>query len=192
MITEATIRFRPERYRSYLIVLARTSLRASGPVQRKIDASDIVQDVLLQAHESLPQFRGTSEEELTAWLRAILANKLADAARHYGRKKRDAALEQSYRETVDESSSRLYKLVPADQTSPSQKVLRQERAIVLAESLAELPEDQRTAVELYHLADYTVAEIAAHMNRSEAGVAGLLRRGLKGLRAYLEEKTTAG
>ena len=125
-------------------------------------------------------------------MRAILVNKLADAARHFGRKKRDAALEQSFRETVNESSSRLYKLVPADQTSPSQKVLRQERALVLAESLAALPEDQRTAVELRHLADYSVAEIAAHMNRSEAGVAGLLRRGLKGLRAYLEEKTTAG
>ena len=192
MTTEATSRFRPERYRSYLIVLARSSLRASGPVQRKIDASDVVQEVLLQAHVSLPQFKGTCEEELTAWLRAILVNKLADAARHFGRKKRDSALEQSYRETVNESSSRLYKLVPADQTSASQKVLRQERALVLAESLAALPEDQRTAVELRHLADYSVAEIAAHMNRSEAGVAGLLRRGLKGIRAYLEEKTTAG
>ena len=161
-------------------------------MQRKIDASVVVQEVLLQAHVSLPQFKGTSEEELTTWLRAILANKLADAARHFGRKKRDAALEQSYRETVDESSSRLYKLVPADQTSASQKVLRQERPLVLAESLAELPEDQRTAVELRHLADYSVTEIAAHMNQTEAGVPGLLRRGLKGLRAYLEENTALG
>ncbi len=184
-----TNHLRPERYRSYLIVSARNSLRASGPVQHKIDASDVVQEVLLQAHVALPQFRGTTEEELTAWLRAILANKLADAARHFGRKKRDAALEQSYRETLDESSSRLCILVPADQTSPSQKFRQQERVLVLVKSLAELPEDQRTAVELRHLDECSVAEIAEHMNRTEASVAGLLRRGFKFLREYMEDKT---
>ena len=185
---ETTNRLQPERYRGYLIVLARASLRASAPVRKKIDASDIVQEVLLRGHLALPQFKGTTENELAVWLRAILANKLADAARHFGRKKRDAALEQSYRETLNTSATRLDRLLPPDQTSPSQEVLRQERTLLLAEALAELPEDQRTAVELHHLDGYSVSEISKRMDRTKAAVAGLLRRGLKNLRGGLKEK----
>lgn len=98
------------------------------------------------------------------------------------------SLEQSYRETLDESASRLRRLVPAQLTSPSQKVERIERELRLAEALATLPDDQREAVELHHLSGNTVAEIAEQMSRSKASVAGLLRRGLKDLREHLEKK----
>ena len=188
MRLEVIHEFQAENYRSYLLVLARTLARAGGRVQRKIDASDIVQEVLLKAHLARPHFKGTTDAEFAAWLRAILANKFADAARHFARKKRDLILETSYRETVDESATRLRKLVPAEQTSPSQKVLRHERESHLAEALANLPDDQRTAIELHHLAGYTIGEIAQQMNRTKASVAGLLRRGLKGLREHLRNK----
>jgi RNA polymerase sigma-70 factor, ECF subfamily len=52
-----------------------------------------------------------------------------------------------------------------------------------------LPEEQRTAVELHHLKDESVTAIAEHLGRSEASVAGLLRRGLKKLRELLKEKS---
>ena len=187
MRVETTQHLHQERYRSYLIVLARTLLKAAGPLRHKIDASDVVQEALLQAHVALGQFKGATEAELAAWLRAILANKLADAWRHLGRRKRDAALEESYRETLDESAVRLQRFT-ADQTSPSQKVLRHERALLLAECLVKLPEDQKAAVKFHHLQGLSVAEIAEQMNCSKASVAGLLRRGLKGLREHLKEK----
>ena len=47
---------------------------------------------------------------------------------------------------------------------------------------------QRTAVELHHLDGYSVFEISKRMDRTKAGVAGLLRRGLKDLRERLIEK----
>ena len=181
-------RLQPERYQSYLMVLARMSLRDYRRLRAKIDASDLVQEVLLKAHTALPDFRGKTEEELAAWLHRILARKLTDAARHFGRRKRDAALEESFLETVGNTSNRLKRLVPADQTSPTQKVWRQERALVLADALTELPDEQRTAVELHHLAGCSVAEVAEHMNRSKASAAGLLRRGLAGLREYLKNE----
>jgi RNA polymerase sigma-70 factor (ECF subfamily) len=51
-----------------------------------------------------------------------------------------------------------------------------------------LPDDQRLAVELHHLRDTPVAEIAAHLGRTEASVAGLLRRGLQKLRELLQSR----
>ncbi len=189
MTIDSTNRLRPERYRAYLIVLARMSLRDYRRLRHKIDASDLVQEVLLKAHTALPDFKGKTEKELAAWLHRILARKLTDAARHFGRKKRDADLEQSFLETLGDTSNRLKRLVPADQTSPTQEVWRQERALVLADALAELPDEQRAAVELHHLTGCSVAEVAGHMNRSKGSVAGLLRRGLAGLREHLKDKS---
>src|SRR5262249_19354471 len=66
-------------YSDYLKLLAR--LQLSRRLQGKLDASDVVQEVFLQAHRGFDNFVGGSEAELTAWLRRILASKLADQMR---------------------------------------------------------------------------------------------------------------
>jgi hypothetical protein len=63
-------------------VLARVQLDAR--LQAKLDPSDLVQQTLLKAHEKREQFRGSTEAEFTAWLRQILANQMAEAARRFG------------------------------------------------------------------------------------------------------------
>lgn len=179
------VSFRVEQYRGYLIALARVRLAAAGPVRYKIDVSDLVQETLLQAHIAQWQFKGTTAEEFAAWLRRILANKLFDAERRFARKKRNAALEASYRESIDGSASRIQRLPVINQTSPSQHVARHERDLLLANALETLPEDQRTAVELRYLGDCSLDEISELMNRTKTSVAGLLRRGLQSLRERL-------
>ena len=185
MTDEMTDRLLPERYRSFLIMLARVSLRDLGPMARKVDASDVVQEALLQAHVALPEFHGTTSVELRAWLRTILANKLTDAVRYWLRGKRDVGLEQTIRESVNKSDGRVAVLI--HKTDPGQRILIDEKLIRLAETLETLPEDQCAAVELRHLYGYSVSEIASQMGRTKPSVAGLLRRGLSGLREQLED-----
>jgi RNA polymerase sigma-70 factor (ECF subfamily) len=172
-----------EAYRDYLRVLAR--LHLGTRLQAKMDASDVVQHALLQAHESRERFRGRTEAERLAWLRAILANALAAAVRHFDAGMRDLARERSLEADLDLSSSRLECLLAADQTSPSEGAVRSEELVRLAAALAQLPEDQRCVVELHHLKGLPVAETAERMGRTRAAVVGLLFRGLKKLRELL-------
>ena len=172
-----------ERFRQYLLLLAR--LHLSGRVQAKLDPSDVVQETLLEAYRKQAQFRGTTDAELAGWLRQALAHCIADAMRAFGRAKRDLAQERSLEAALDESSARLAAVLAADQSSPSQRAAREEQLVQLAEALAELPDDQRRAVEMKHLQACSVAVIAQRMGRSETAVGGLLRRGMTALRQRL-------
>jgi RNA polymerase sigma-70 factor, ECF subfamily len=177
-----------ERYRAYLRVLARVQL---DPIlQGKLDPSDLVQETLLKAHEAREQFRGHTEAELMAWLRRILANTLIDAARRFAGEGRDVGREQSVAAALEQSSSRLEALLEADPSgSPPARAMHEEQLLRLAEALSQLPEDQRTAVELQYLAGQSVEAIARQMGRSKSSVGGLLRRGMRRLRELLEEST---
>ena len=175
-----------EEYRDYLRLLARTQLGTR--LQAKLDASDVAQQVILQAHEARGQFRGTTEAERLAWLRAILANVLAAAARRFDTGARDVGRERSLEGELERSSSRLECLFAADQTSASQRAVRCEELLRLAAALARLPEDQRRVIELHYLMGLPVAEVAAQVGRTRAAVVGLLFRGLKKLRQLLRER----
>jgi RNA polymerase sigma-70 factor (ECF subfamily) len=172
-----------ESYRQYLRVLADVHLPAA--LRGKLDPSDVVQQTLLRAHEKREQFRGRTEAEAAGWLRAILVNTVAEAARAYGRQRRDPARERSLEAAVEESSARLELWLAADQSSPSEAAHRHDQLRQMADAIGQLPEDQRRAVEFRHLLGLSVAEIAAQMGRSEVAVSGLIRRGLKRLRELL-------
>jgi RNA polymerase sigma-70 factor (ECF subfamily) len=173
------------RFRGYLRVLAEMELGAR--LRGKVDPSDIVQQSLLEAHQDLPAFRGTSEAELVAWLRQILARNLLNVARDFAAQKRDLNREVHLAQQLEQSSLRIDRFLAAEQTSPSQHLLRGEQALKLVNALAELPDDQRTAIIQKHMQDRSLADIAAEMSRSTLAVAGLLKRGLKRLRALMED-----
>ena len=172
-----------EDYRDYLHLLAR--LQLDPRLRGKLDPSDVVQQTLVKAHQNRGQFRGGTEAEQAGWLRRILANTLIDAARKY---QRELNVQQPLDQALDASSARIEAWLAADQSSPSERADRQEQLLRLAHALGRLPDDQRVVVEMHHLRDDSVADIAAALGRTEAAVAGLLRRGLKKLRTLLQEE----
>ena len=172
-----------ESYRDYLRLLAR--LQLDSRLRGKLDPSDVVQQTLVKAHQNAAQFRGQTEAERAAWLRRILANTLTDAARKF---RFETARGHSLEQALHESSARLEAWLASGQESPSEQVERQELLLRLAQALGELPDDQRQAIEMHHLQGCLLADIAATMGRTEAAVAGLLRRGRKKLRELLENE----
>lgn len=176
-----------ERYRPYLHVLARQHMNAR--LRSKCDSSDLVQQTLLQAHMNLGQFRGFTEAELMAWLRQILANTFKNQVAAFGTRKRALIRERSLDDELQETSFRLENWLAADSSSPSEEADRNERLLQLAEALNSLPEDQRLAMELRHIRGTSITEICRQMSRTEASVAGLLRRGMKTLRSFMDKST---
>ncbi|MFO0811506.1 MAG: sigma-70 family RNA polymerase sigma factor [Gemmataceae bacterium] len=172
-----------ERYRAYLLLLARRHIGHGG----RLEASDVVQQTLLAAHRQRGQFRGQTPAEEAAWLRRVLAGTLADAIRALGRGKRDISRERSVEAALDESSARLHDWLAAEQSSPSERTVRGEDFARLADALMALPDAQREAVTLRHLHGLPLAEIAARLGRGPAATAGLLKRGLARLRELLKD-----
>jgi len=172
-----------EKFRAYLDLLVRH--RLDDRLKGKLDASGVVQQTLYEAHQGWKDFRGTSEAEVAAWLRRILARNLADEVRKLAAGKRDLARERSLEQAVERSSANLAAWLAQQQSSPSQQAVRHEQMLELATALARLSEDQRTAIELHHLEGYSLAEVGHHMQRSKEAVAGLLFRAMKQLRTLL-------
>jgi RNA polymerase sigma-70 factor (ECF subfamily) len=179
-----------ERYRPYLMLLARMHL--DPRLRGKLDASDVVQQTLLEAHQARGQFRGTSKAEEAAWLRQILAHNLDNALRDLLRDKREVRREQSLEAAIEESSRRVEAWLVAEQSSPSERAERHEQGIRLAAALAELPGAQRTALTLHHLERQPLEAVARHIGRSREAVAGLIKRGLRTLRERLGEPGRSG
>jgi RNA polymerase sigma-70 factor, ECF subfamily len=93
------------RFLEYLLLLAR--LQLGNQLRRKLDASDVVQQTLLEAYRNKAKFRGQGKAEMAAWLRKMLACNLTDAIRALGRAKRDVARERSLEAALEQSSTRL-------------------------------------------------------------------------------------
>ena len=175
----------PERYRSYLRLLAEAHLGHGG--WPGTDPSDVVQQTLLDAHKDRDRIRGRPEAERLAWLRRLLACNLADVARALGRVKRGAGLVRSLHEALDTSSARLESWLAADHSSPSERAERNEAVLLLADALARLPEDNRRALVLRHCQGLSLAEISTAMGRTPQAIAGLLKRGLAELRKLMPD-----
>jgi RNA polymerase sigma-70 factor (ECF subfamily) len=175
-----------EHFRHYLELLAR--LEIGRRLQTKIDTADVIQDTYLDAHRGFKSFRGSSEQEFVAWLRAIFATRLSMLLRHYlGTQGRDLRREQGLEINLDQTSQLLERGLFANGNSPSQSVMRREQGVLLAEALARLPEDYREIVMLRHLEDLPFGDVAVRMNRSVDSVQKLWVRALARLRTLMTD-----
>jgi RNA polymerase sigma-70 factor (ECF subfamily) len=173
-----------ELYRAYLTLLARVQI--GRRLQVKADCADVVQETFLEAARQFARFRGQTEPELVAWLRQILAGCLAHLVRRYfGTQARDVRLERALEQELDQSS-RAINLV-AVQSTPSQGAVRREQAVLLADALAQLPDDYHEVIVLRHLEGLTFPQVAERMGRTVDSVEKLWLRAVTRLRQTVGE-----
>ena len=171
-------------YRNYARLLARTLIGTT--LRLRLDPSDLVQETFLEAHRDFPRFDGSTERELLAWLRRILARNLADQARRQKAGLRDIRRQVSLEAMLDRSSARMQQALVAVVSSPSAAAAQREQAVLLADALADLPPDYREVIILRNLERLRFEEVAARMGRSPGAVRMLWTRALERLSRALE------
>jgi RNA polymerase sigma-70 factor (ECF subfamily) len=168
--------------RNYLHLLARAHVEKR--LQSKVDASDLVQQTMLEAYRDFAHFRGATEAEWLAWLRRILTHNAANFVRHWqGAAKRQARRELSLQ--ADNSASMARREPADDGESPSAQLLRKERELMLADAIAQLPPDYQEVICLRNLQKLEFNAVAERMGRSRPAVQMLWMRALKQLQGIM-------
>ncbi|MEL6105695.1 MAG: sigma-70 family RNA polymerase sigma factor [Planctomycetota bacterium] len=177
-------------YQNYIKLLAATQIRPQ--LRLRASPSDVVQDTFLHAHRGFGEFRGTSAGEFVAWLRAILSRRLQYVyQQHLDAKRRDVRREVSFEaiaNRLDQSTVRLENVLVDSARKPDSVVDGRERAVVIADALAELPNDYGRVLVLRCIDGLPFAEVAEQMNRSPGAARMLWLRAVESLRDKLRVK----
>lgn len=169
--------------RGYLGLAARAQVETW--LRRKVDASDVIQQTMLEVHTGFDRFAGGTEKEWLAWVKQILAHNVADFVRHYrGTAKRQVGREVPF---CDPSETGAFGVPePAGrETTPSQELVRLDDELKVTAALAQLPPDYREVILLRNLERLPFNEVADRMGRSRPAVQMLWMRALKKLETLL-------
>lgn len=146
---------------------------------REEDARDVVQDAFLRAYRGLRAFKG--EAKFSSWLYRITLN----LCRDWIRRERRAPVVQ-VPEGTDPVDLADAKASPAE--SVEDLVARREMSAAVSRAMAELPEEQRTAIMLKEYQGLTFQEIADLLDCPLSTVKTRLYQGLSVLRRRLERR----
>ena len=175
-----------EQYQSYLRLIA--EVQTAPRLRGKVDLSGVVQQTIYEGFCQMADKPVESHENIAALLRRILIRNLTDEIRKVTSLKRDVRRERSMESGINTSSDKLKGLLKDHASSPSQKMILFEQVLILADELEQLPALERGVLVARYLRGFTLAEIAATMDKTKPAVAGLLQRGMKRLRTRMVEE----
>jgi RNA polymerase sigma-70 factor (ECF subfamily) len=159
-----------EACRRYLLEIAHKELDPS--LQAKGGASDVVQEVFLDAQRDFEQFGGNSNGELRAWLRQLLLHHVYKVARRY----RDTQKRAAGREVPLGHDPASVPDVAATTPSPSAQVMADEQAEAIRRGIEQLPDDYRRVILWRYQEHCSFEEMARRLDRTETAVRKLWAR----------------
>jgi len=170
--------------RNYMALVARAQVESWLRV--KVDASDLVQQTMLEAHRGFDRFEGRSEKEWLAWLRKILTHNMADFVRCYRGTAKRGGRELPFR---DPGATTAFgaREPAAPGPTPSQQFLQMDVELHLAEAIRQLPADYQEVILLRNLQRLPFAEVAERMERSRPAVQMLWMRAVRQLQEIMAE-----
>lgn len=150
-----------------------------GLVHNNEDAEDIAQDVFIEVHRSISNFRADSK--ISTWLYRIAVNRSLNFIRDNKRRK----MAQSIEDAFSLGKEKLTNIYPGQTESPDAEFENSERADILHKAIDSLPKNQRVAFTLNKYDDLSYKEIAAVMETSISSVESLIHRAKKNLQKKL-------
>jgi RNA polymerase sigma-70 factor (ECF subfamily) len=171
-------------YMNYLKTLAQAQM--DERLKRRIGASDVVQETLLEAHRDFLQFVGRTPAEFSGWLRTILINNMKRAIEcHLMTAKRDVRRELSLDDLnrkTNQSAARLESLLMAPNRSVGSEAQIHESLIWLSDSIANLSSEHREVIILRHIQGMPFKEIGERLNKTSGAVRMIWMRAIEKLR----------
>lgn len=137
------------------------------------DAEEATQDIFMNIHRALEDFRGDSK--LSTWIYRITSNVCISRLR-----KKQLSM-RSMDEQLDDDGFTLGDLIPDKHSDHSAELESAETAELIREQVKQLPPDWAMAISLFHFDDKSYEEIADIMDIPKATVATYIFRGRKQL-----------
>jgi len=131
-----------ERHRDLLRRMVQSRLDCA--VARRVDASDVVQDVLLEAHGRLNDFIQNGSMPFQMWLRHLAKDRMIDVHRQHHAHRRNVDREQTSQQRADVSSVLdLFAQISAQELTPAAASIRKEIEARFLNALEQLDELDR-------------------------------------------------
>lgn len=162
-------------------------LRLDPMLARRVDASDIVQDVLIEANRRLPEYLDQPRMPFHLWLRHLARDQMIDAhRRHRQAKRRSLDREQSLLPAgADDSAVDLLGQLLDHEQTPASAALRQELQARLERAIDQLNPDDREIILMRHHEQMSNQDVAQTLDLTEAAASMRYLRALRRLRKVL-------
>jgi len=164
-------------------------LRLDPVLVRRIDASDIVQDVLIEASQRLKEYLKSPNMPFHLWLRHLAQDRIIDThRRHRLAQRRSIDREQPINRPAwadDESSASLIAQLVDQERTPASEAIQQELARKLTEAVHQLADDDRDIILMRHHEQLSNQDVANSLGLTEAAASMRYLRALRRLRNVL-------
>lgn len=162
-------------------------LRLDPALAARVDASDIVQDVLLEAHRRLQDYLRKPAMPFHLWLRHIAKDHIIDAHRHERlAQRRSVDREQSMNAARPNESSLEWAAQFLDrEVTPASAAMRQEMERKVQAAIAQLDETDREMIFMRYVEQLPNQDVAASLDLTEAAASMRCLRAVRRLRALL-------
>lgn len=165
-------------------------LRLDQRIQGRIDVSDVVQEVLVEANRRLPRYLEDPVMSFHLWVRQIAKDRIIDAhRRHRGSAKRSVDREQSMAVPAasDRSTFDLVAQIRDSELTPAAAATRQEMAQLVEEALGRLGEQDCEVIIMRHYEQLSNMEVAEVLGLTEPAASMRYLRAVRRLKQLLQD-----
>ena len=164
--------------------------RLDRRIQRRVDVSDVLQEVFVEANRRLKTYVEDPKMPFSAWIRQIAKDRMIDAhRRHRGSARRSVDREQAVarRENDDRSSSYSLEAIVADRRiGAEQAAIHREMTLEIEKSIAQLNEQDRRMIIMRHVEMRSNGEIARELNLTDPAASMRYLRAIRRLKTIIQ------